>query len=110
MALRCHVLVVEIVEGAAEAGVEDDAVAHGQGVVAAHGPAGGVDCIGLAGRWVELELIVCDDTAQPVSGVGEDAVFELDGWTLAFGGNGRLVALEGRQLAPGARVGESSWT
>ncbi len=67
--------VVEVVEGAAEAGVEDGASGNGEGVVFADGEAARVagDVLDVQ---VVLELVVCDDFAGAFALVGEDASFE----------------------------------
>ena len=74
-ALGAGGLVVQVVEGAAEALVEDGGAAERQAAVGADGPAARVDGAGL-GRGVELELSVRGDVAGAVDGVGEDAVRE----------------------------------
>lgn len=70
-------VVVEVVEVAAQALVEDGRATEGKRAVAASGPASGVDCAGL-GRAVELELVVGSDVTGAVLGVGEDTVGEVD--------------------------------
>lgn len=77
VALSGGVLVVEVVEGAAQALVEDSRVAEGEGAVLTDGPAGSVDGTSL-GRTVELELVVGGDVASAALGVGEDTILELD--------------------------------
>ena len=67
--------VVQVGEGAAEAGVEDGGAAEGEGAVAADGPAAGVDGAGL-GRGVELELVVRGYVAGAADGVVELAAGE----------------------------------
>ena len=68
-------MVVQVVEGAAEALVEDGGAAEGEGGVAADGPAAGVNGTGLRGG-VELELSVRGDVAGAADGVREDAILE----------------------------------
>lgn len=76
MALRGDVFVVEVVEGAAEAGVEGRRALQGEFVVVAEGPARDGQGAALAGGGVELELVVGDYVADAGFGVCEDAVGE----------------------------------
>lgn len=72
-------LIVEVVEGSAQALVEGAVALDGEGAVAADGPSIDELGIGLAGRRVELELVVGDDVTNARLGVGEDTVLELEG-------------------------------
>jgi hypothetical protein len=77
-ALLGNVLVVEVVEGTAQALVEGGVTADGERAVVADGETRGELGVGLAGRWVELELLVGDDVTNTALGVGEDTVLERD--------------------------------
>ena len=97
MALGAGRFVVEVGEGAAEAGVEDGGAAEGEGAVAADGPAAGVDGAGL-GWAVELELVVrgyvagaADGGVELAAGEGED-----EGAGAAAGDDALEEVLEGR--------------
>lgn len=68
-------MIVQVVEGAAEALVEDGGAAEGEGGVAADGPAAGVDGTGLR-RGVELELSVRSDIAGAMDRVREEAILK----------------------------------
>lgn len=68
--------VVQVVEAAGAALVEDGGAAQGERAVAAVGEAGREDGAGL-GRAVELELVVGRDVAGALVVVGQDAVDEL---------------------------------
>ena len=70
-------LVVQVVEIAAQALVEDGVVTDGEGVVRADGPASSVDGTGLRGT-VELELVVGRDVTGAALVVLEDTVLEGD--------------------------------
>lgn len=66
--------IVDIVEIAAGAFVEDGRAAEGEGVICANRPAARVDGAGL--RWpVKLELVVRDNGTGAAEGVVQDAVF-----------------------------------
>ena len=68
-------LVVEVVEGAAQALVEDGVGANGERAVAADGPSSGVD--GTSLRWaIELELPVGGNVTGAALGVLEGTVLE----------------------------------
>lgn len=70
-------LVVEVVEGTAEALVEDGGAAESDGSVAASRPSSGVDGTSL-GRSVKLELLVGGDVSSSAFGIGHDTVVEGD--------------------------------
>ena len=72
-ALRGPVLVVQVVEAAAQALIEDVGTTKGKGAVRADCPTGSVNGTGL--RWlVKLELVVGSNVACPADGVGQDTV------------------------------------
>ena len=77
VALVASGVVVEVVEVAAQALVEDSGAAEGEGAVAASRPASSVDGASLS-RAVELELVVGGDVTSAVLGVGEDTILEGD--------------------------------
>ena len=72
-ALGGDVLIVEVVEGTAQALVEDSRVAKGEGVVSTDRPASGVDGTSLGGL-VELELVVGSDVGGGSVCVEHDTV------------------------------------
>lgn len=76
-ALATLALVVQVVEVATQALVEDSLVAKDEGAVAADSEARGVDSIGLEDG-VELELAVGDDLTLAVVLVLQDTVVEGD--------------------------------
>lgn len=76
-------LVVKVVEGTAQALVEDGRVTKGKSAVAADRPARGVDGTSL-GRLVELELVVGGDVASAALVVSQDTVGEGHGEDLAL--------------------------
>lgn len=75
MALGTNRLVVEVAKCAAHAAPPACAVSHGEGVVAADGPATCVDCACLW-RAVELELAVGHNGASTAILVVQDTIFE----------------------------------
>jgi len=123
-ALAGSVVVVEVVEGTAQALLEDSVGAEDEGVVVgADGPAGVVDGAGLSGV-VELELVVGGDVADTALGILQDTAAEgeheggtlVKGLSLALAGRGdiddldlesaRVVALAGG----GGAGGGSNWS
>lgn len=82
-ALVASGLVVQVVEVAAQALVEDGRVADGKGAVAADGEARGVDSTSLSGL-VELELVVGSNVTGTALIVSQDTVGEGDGEDLVL--------------------------
>lgn len=70
-------LVVQVVEGAAQALLEDNIVADGEGVVLADRPSGSVDSAGL-GRAIELELTVGGDVTSASLSILENTARESE--------------------------------
>jgi hypothetical protein len=75
--LASIVLVVEVVEAAAQALVPYCRAAESERAVATDGEAGGVDCACL-GWAIKLKLLVGGDVAGAAGGIGEDTVLEHD--------------------------------
>jgi len=76
--------IVKVVEGTAQALVEESRVTNGKGTVGADRPASSVDGIGL--DWVvELELVVGDDLTSAALAVGEDSLGESGSKSSALG-------------------------
>jgi hypothetical protein len=91
VALVASGVVVEVVEVAAQALVEDGGATEGKGAVAASRPASSVDGASLR-RTVELELVVGRNVTSTVLGVGEDTILESD---LKLHGVGLLPLVQG---------------
>jgi len=76
LALWCIILVIDVVEGARLALVEEHAVAEYQGAIGAMAEAGGEDRTSLWGV-VELELGIGSDVSRAVLFIGQDTVLQL---------------------------------